>query len=264
MHMAKEKAEKKGMVEESPDSRIDSLRRKLEIEQDLIEKGKEADSDNNKGTDDINKQIHEKISKRATKEKNKIEEELEKVEVAGKRTFEKEATKKKTNEEQDISDVENIVNVAREKSKKLPEQTIFESTREEDFTKKVKAYQGLFTKIREEVSKIVVGQSEIVDALIRALIADGHVLVEGVPGIAKTTLIRTLAQTTGCSFGRIQFTPDLLPTDIIGLSTYQEGRGFYTLKGPIFNNFVLADEINRAPPKVQSALLECMGEKQPS
>ncbi|MBD3164953.1 AAA domain-containing protein [Candidatus Woesearchaeota archaeon] len=98
--------------------------------------------------------------------------------------------------------------------------------------------------------------------MFRALVADGHVLVEGVPGIAKTTLIRTLAKTISCSYSRIQFTPDLLPTDIVGISTYQEGRGFYTLKGPIFNNFILADEINRAPPKVQSALLEAMAEKQ--
>ncbi|MCK5282911.1 MAG: MoxR family ATPase [Nanoarchaeota archaeon] len=130
------------------------------------------------------------------------------------------------------------------------------------FSKRIKIYQKLFDDVRKEVGKVVVGQTGAVNGMFRALIADGHVLVEGVPGIAKTTLIRVLAKTTNCSFSRIQFTPDLLPTDIVGISTYQEGRGFYTLKGPIFNNFILADEINRAPPKVQSALLECMAEKQ--
>jgi MoxR-like ATPase len=86
--------------------------------------------------------------------------------------------------------------------------------------------------------------------------------VEGVPGIGKTLLLRTLAKISNAVFSRIQFTPDLLPTDIIGLTTYEEGRGFFTIKGPVFANFVLADEINRAPPKVQSALLESMAEKQ--
>ncbi len=131
-----------------------------------------------------------------------------------------------------------------------------------DFQSKIRQYQKLVDQVRKEVAKVVVGQHEAVTGMIRALIADGHVLVEGVPGIAKTTLIRTLSQTINCSYSRIQFTPDLLPSDIIGISTYQEGSGFYTLKGPIFNNFVLADEINRAPPKVQSALLEAMAEKQ--
>jgi MoxR-like ATPase len=101
-----------------------------------------------------------------------------------------------------------------------------------------------------------------VDGLIEALISNGHALVEGIPGIGKTLLVKTLARITGCAFSRIQFTPDLLPTDIVGLTTYEEGRGFFTVKGPIFANFVLADEINRSPPKVQSALLESMQERQ--
>lgn len=116
--------------------------------------------------------------------------------------------------------------------------------------------------IRDEVAKVVVGQEEVVTAVIRALLANGHVLIEGVPGIAKTLLIRSIAKTAGCSFSRIQFTVDLLPTDITGLTTYTPGKGFETIKGPIFANFVIADEINRAPPKTQSALLEAMQEKQ--
>ncbi|MDP2908076.1 MAG: MoxR family ATPase [Nanoarchaeota archaeon] len=119
-----------------------------------------------------------------------------------------------------------------------------------------------FDKIRKEISKIVVGQEGVVDTLLRALLADGHVLVEGIPGIAKTLLIRALSVATGCEVKRIQFTVDLLPTDIVGITTYHEKKGFYTIKGPIFANFVIADEINRAPPKTQSAMLEAMEERQ--
>ena len=132
----------------------------------------------------------------------------------------------------------------------------------EDFIIRVKEDRIKLARVKEEVSKLVIGQHRIINSLLRAIIANGHVLLEGVPGIGKTLLVRTLAKVTNCSFGRIQFTPDLLPTDIIGITVYQEDRGFYTIKGPIFNNFVLADEINRAPPKVQSALLESMQERQ--
>ncbi len=127
---------------------------------------------------------------------------------------------------------------------------------------KVKDIKSDLEKVKKEISKIVVGQKKIVNDFILALLANGHVLVEGVPGLAKTLLVRTISIVTGCAFSRIQFTPDLLPTDIIGLTMYEEGKGFYTVKGPVFANFVLADEINRAPPKVQSALLEAMQEKQ--
>jgi MoxR-like ATPase len=123
-------------------------------------------------------------------------------------------------------------------------------------------YKVLFDRLKLEVGKMVVGQEEIVGSLIEALISNGHVLVEGIPGIAKTLTIRTLSTVSGCQFSRIQFTPDLLPTDIIGITTYEEGKGFYTVKGPVFANFILADEINRAPPKVQSSLLESMQERQ--
>ncbi|MBU2589541.1 MAG: MoxR family ATPase [Nanoarchaeota archaeon] len=128
--------------------------------------------------------------------------------------------------------------------------------------KQVKLYHILLKKVREEVSKTVVGQEKVVTGFLRGLIANGHVLVEGVPGIAKTLLVRTLAIVTGCDFKRVQFTVDLLPTDIVGLESYVEGKGFITMKGPIFANFILADEINRTPPKTQSALLEAMQEKQ--
>lgn len=131
-----------------------------------------------------------------------------------------------------------------------------------ELKQRVQQYQEKFKEIRKEISKIFVGQDDMVSSLIEALLADGHVLVEGIPGVGKTLLIRTLSKIAGCSFSRIQFTPDLLPTDILGITTYEEGKGFYTVKGPVFANFVLGDEINRSPPKVQSALLEAMQEKQ--
>lgn len=133
---------------------------------------------------------------------------------------------------------------------------------EADFEKRVKDCRDHIKIIKQEISKIVIGQNDIVNGFLRAIICRGHVLVEGVPGIGKTLLVNTLSTITGCKFSRIQFTPDLLPSDIIGLTSYQREEGFYTIKGPIFSNFVLADEINRAPPKVQSALLEAMQERQ--
>ncbi len=132
----------------------------------------------------------------------------------------------------------------------------------EDFAEKVIQNQKVIGEIKKEVSNAVVGQERVINGFLRALLANGNVLVEGVPGIAKTLIVRALSAVMGCDFSRIQFTPDLLPTDIIGITAYERERGFYVLKGPIFSNFILADEINRAPPKVQSALLECMQEKQ--
>ena len=128
--------------------------------------------------------------------------------------------------------------------------------------KELHKYYNSIKKIREETSKVIVGQENVINGLLRGLLANGHVFVEGVPGVAKTLLIRTLAKVTGCIFNRIQFTVDLLPTDISGITTYDEKRGFSIVKGPIFANFVIADEINRAPAKTQSALLEAMAEKQ--
>ncbi len=118
-------------------------------------------------------------------------------------------------------------------------------------------------EVIEEIKKVIVGQEEIIKKIIIALTADGHILLEGVPGLAKTLMINTLAKTLEARFKRIQFTPDLLPADLIGTKIYNQKEGtFSTKKGPIFTNFILADEINRAPPKVQSALLEAMQEKQ--
>lgn len=120
----------------------------------------------------------------------------------------------------------------------------------------------LISRVKKEVAKVVVGQEETIDAFICALLCDGHVLLEGVPGIAKTLIVKTLAEASGCDSKRIQFTVDLLPSDILGITTYTPERGFETIKGPIFSNFIVADEINRSPPKTQSALIEAMQEKQ--
>ena len=118
-------------------------------------------------------------------------------------------------------------------------------------------------RLREEVGRVVVGQRALVDGLLIALLCDGHVLVEGVPGLAKTTAVRTLAHALGLGFRRIQFTPDLLPADLLGTPIYVPGRErFEVRRGPIFTPVLLGDEINRAPAKVQSALLEAMEERQ--
>ncbi len=127
----------------------------------------------------------------------------------------------------------------------------------------VQAQAEVFERIRAEVGRVVVGQEKILDRLLVALVCQGHVLLEGVPGIAKTTLVRTLARAIGLSFGRVSFTPDLLPADVTGTLVYSPKDGSFTpKKGPVFTNLLLADEINRAPAKVQSALLEAMQERQ--
>jgi len=128
--------------------------------------------------------------------------------------------------------------------------------------KKVKVASGHLSDLRNEIGKVVFGQGTVIDSLLLGVICNGHVLVEGVPGIAKTLLIKALAQASGCSSKRVQFTVDLLPTDILGLTTYDTKKGFEIVKGPIFANFVIADEINRSPPKTQSAFIEAMQEKQ--
>ena len=120
-----------------------------------------------------------------------------------------------------------------------------------------------FDAVRAEVGKVLVGQDELVQRLLLALLADGHVLIEGVPGLAKTLAIGTLAATIDCRFSRIQFTPDMLPGDVTGTQIFNPREGTYSVrKGPVFGNLVLADEINRAPAKVQAALLEAMQERQ--
>lgn len=118
-------------------------------------------------------------------------------------------------------------------------------------------------KIKENISKVIIGKEETVDLLLTALISGGHVLLEDVPGMGKTVLAKTLAKSMNMKFGRIQFTPDLLPSDVTGLSFYNQEKGMFTFKeGPVFTNVLLADEINRATPRTQSSLLECMGEGQ--
>ena len=130
-------------------------------------------------------------------------------------------------------------------------------------TNHIAAQKELVARIREEVGKVIVGQEKLVDRLVLALVTDGHILLEGVPGLAKTLSCNTLAKVLGLDFKRISFTPDLLPADVVGTLVYSPKTGEFTpKKGPVFTNLLLADEINRAPAKVQSALLESMQEKQ--
>lgn len=123
--------------------------------------------------------------------------------------------------------------------------------------------ENLISKFKKEIAKKIIGQEEMVDKILIALLTGNHILLEGLPGLAKSLTVSTVAETLGLKFSRIQFTPDLLPSDIIGTEIYNEKTGeFHIKKGPIFANVILADEINRAPAKVQSALLEAMQEKQ--
>ena len=133
----------------------------------------------------------------------------------------------------------------------------------QEITKEVEKHSRITGRITSEVKKIIVGQDYLIERLLIGLLANGHILVEGVPGLAKTTAVKTLAKTIHTSFQRIQFTPDLLPADLIGTQIYEPQAGDFTIKkGPVFSNIILADEINRAPAKVQSALLEAMQERQ--
>jgi MoxR-like ATPase len=118
-----------------------------------------------------------------------------------------------------------------------------------------------YKTLKKEIHQVIVGQDEVVDQVLISVFSRGHALLVGVPGLAKTLLVNTIAQTLGLSFNRIQFTPDLMPSDIIGSEILDENRQFKFIKGPLFSNIVLADEINRTPPKTQSALLEAMQEK---
>lgn len=127
---------------------------------------------------------------------------------------------------------------------------------------RIAGYNEKIVNVYNEIGKVVIGQKDVVDSVFTCILSNGNILLEGAPGLAKTLLIMTLAKTVReTKFQRIQFTPDLLPADILGISAYDPEKGFYTMKGPIFANFILADEINRAPPKVQSAMLSVMQEK---
>jgi MoxR-like ATPase len=133
----------------------------------------------------------------------------------------------------------------------------------QDLGPQIQQQTPLLQRLRDEVSKVVVGQTYMIDRLLMALVADGHILLEGMPGLAKTTAVNALATAINTGFSRIQFTPDLLPADLVGTEIYRPSSGDFTVKrGPLFSNLVLADEINRAPAKVQSALLEAMQERQ--
>ncbi|MDE6106207.1 MAG: AAA family ATPase, partial [Bacteroidales bacterium] len=132
-----------------------------------------------------------------------------------------------------------------------------------ELNEKIEKGSAFLDLLTLEMNKNIVGQKAMVERLLIGLLANGHILLEGVPGLAKTLAIKTLAQAIDANFSRIQFTPDLLPADVIGTQIYsQKDERFVSRKGPVFANFVLADEINRAPAKVQSALLEAMQERQ--
>src|ERR1700704_1018357 len=127
----------------------------------------------------------------------------------------------------------------------------------------VEAVQDFVTsykRLRAEIGKVIIGQEEVVQDVLISIFSRGHCLLVGVPGLAKTLLVNTIAQTLGLTYNRIQFTPDLMPSDIIGTEILDESRQFRFVKGPLFSNIILADEINRTPPKTQSALLEAMQE----
>lgn len=125
----------------------------------------------------------------------------------------------------------------------------------------IDAFHKVYDEIRREISKVVVGQDEVVKSVLISVFSNGHCLLVGVPGLAKTLLVQTVANVLDLSFNRIQFTPDLMPSDIIGSEILGEDRHFKFIKGPVFSNIILADEINRTPPKTQAALLEAMQEK---
>ena len=132
----------------------------------------------------------------------------------------------------------------------------------QDLVQQAESFSIRVDELRVEISKVIVGQEEVINALLNGLFSHGHVLMIGVPGLAKTLLVKTLAEALDLNFNRVQFTPDLMPSDIIGSEILGEDRSFQFVKGPLFTNLLLADEINRTPPKTQSALLEAMQERQ--
>jgi MoxR-like ATPase len=130
-------------------------------------------------------------------------------------------------------------------------------------TTAIDALTGVLAEAKQEIAKVIIGQEKVIDSALIAIFTNHHALIEGVPGVAKTLLVRTLAHVLGCEFGRIQFTPDLMPADIVGTHVFSmQKNSFALVKGPIFTTFLLADEINRAPAKTQSALLQAMQERE--
>ncbi len=194
-----------------------------------------------------------KIKAREEKRKQKLAQKTAKKEARLRIITEKKFAKKKT----ESSRLSRAIEIIRPK-----QVTADLKSKERISADNLKKVKEELDRIRKEISKVIVGQEVAVDGMIRALLCNGHLLVEAVPGTAKTLLIRALAVALGCKFSRIQFTVDLLPSDITGIVSYEKSKGFYTIKGPVFANLVIADEINRAPPKTQSALLEAMQEHQ--
>src|SRR5690606_33510234 len=125
----------------------------------------------------------------------------------------------------------------------------------------IDALSGVYNNIRKEIAKVIVGQDEVVKSVLISVFSNGHCLLMGVPGLAKTLLVQTVSRVLDLSFNRIQFTPDLMPSDIVGSEILGEDRNFKFVRGPVFANIILPDEINRTPPKTQAALLEAMQEK---
>ncbi|ALO16488.1 magnesium chelatase ATPase subunit D [Salinivirga cyanobacteriivorans] len=159
--------------------------------------------------------------------------------------------------------IDYVIFVLQKLKAKIKSEFMDTTTNIRELNERIKEESSFVEMITMEMNKVIVGQKHLVESLLIGLLSDGHILLEGVPGLAKTLAISTLAKTTDAGFSRIQFTPDLLPADLIGTMIYsQKKEQFEVKKGPIFNNFILADEINRAPAKVQSALLEAMQEKQ--
>ena len=130
-----------------------------------------------------------------------------------------------------------------------------------DEVKAVDEFVVKYNEFKNEIAKVIVGQEEVVQQVLISIFCNGHCLLVGVPGLAKTLLVQTIADSLGLNFNRIQFTPDLMPSDIVGAEILDENRNFKFVKGPLFSNIILADEINRTPPKTQSALLEAMQER---
>ena len=126
---------------------------------------------------------------------------------------------------------------------------------------KVEQFVSKYKALKKEIAKVIVGQDEVVNEILISIFSGGHALLIGVPGLAKTLMVNTIAKTLGLDFKRIQFTPDLMPSDILGSEILDENRQFRFIKGPVFANIILADEINRTPPKTQAALLEAMQER---
>lgn len=174
----------------------------------------------------------------------------------------KDILKKGGYSEEDVRVVMDVRAKLKKQHKIVEKKNISKKPKLDEIPQEIREVYELIQKTKQEVQKSVVGQETTIDAFMCALLCDGHVLLEGVPGIAKTLLVKTLAEATGCTSNRIQFTVDLLPSDILGITTYTPDKGFETIKGPVFANFIIADEINRSPPKTQSAMIEAMQEKQ--